>query len=358
MNKNQSIELLGRISDANGISGFEDEVLEVIRQYTDNLGQTERDSMNNLYLSKKENKGNRLVVQLDAHTDEVGFMVQSIMDNGLLKFVTIGGWVNANIPAHLVRILNDDGKYIKGIVATKPPHYMSEEERKTVPSVDSMTIDIGATSKADVEENYGIHIGAPVVPDVTFWHDERTDNLFGKAFDCRAGCAALIETMQALSGESLGIDVVAAFSSQEEVGTRGAIVSSNHIQPDAAIVFEGCPADDTFSPAFSIQTGLKRGPMLRHFDAKMITNPRFQRFALNVAKEAGIPVQAAVRTGGATNGAAIHLSGLGVPTVVIGLPVRYIHSHYGIASYFDYSNMIKLGVALLKNLNESMIRSF
>lgn len=358
MNKNQSLELIRNFSNANGISGFEYEVLDSIRNYTENLGQAERDSMNNLYLARRENHGNRLVVQLDAHTDEVGFMVQSIMDNGLIKFVTIGGWVNANIPAHMVRIQNDKGEYIRGVVATKPPHYMSEEERKTVPSVDSMTIDIGATSRQAVEKDYGIHIGAPVVPDVEFWYDQKNDNMFGKAFDCRAGCAAMVETLQTLDGEELGVDVVAAFSSQEEVGTRGAIVSSNHVKPDAAIVFEGCPADDTFSPAYAVQTGLRKGPMLRHFDARMITNPRFQRFALETAQKEGIPVQAAVRTGGATNGGAIHLSNMGVPTVVIGLPVRYIHSHYGIATHADYSDMVRLGVALLRSLNEGLIRSF
>lgn len=358
MDKKISLELLQSLSDANGISGFEDDVLDVVRRHTKNLGLAERDSMNNLYLSRRENKGNRLVVQLDAHTDEVGFMVQSIMDNGLLKFVTVGGWVNSNIPAHMVRVLSSDGSYVRGVVATKPPHYMSEEEKKTVPSVDSMTIDIGASSRLEVEEKYGIYIGAPVVPEAEFWYDEANDNMFGKAFDCRGGCAAMIDSMQQLAGKELDIDVVAAFSSQEEVGCRGAMVSSSHVQPDAAIVFEGCPADDTFSPAYAIQTGLRKGPMLRHFDARMITNPRFQRFALDMAKNEGIPVQAAVRTGGATNGSAIHLSGLGVPTVVIGLPVRYIHSHYGIASYEDYSNMVRLGVALLTNLNEAVIRSF
>lgn len=358
MSKERSIELLRQITNANGISGFEDEVLTLVRRQTENIGQSERDSINNLYVSRKENSGNRLVVQLDAHMDEVGFMVQSIMDNGLIKFVTIGGWVNSNIPAHLVRIRNRNGEYIRGVVATKPPHYMSEAEKKTVPSVDSMTIDIGASSKQEVEQDFCIGIGAPVVPDVDFWYDESHDKMFGKAFDCRAGCAALIETLQALAKEELKVDVVAAFSSQEEVGTRGAIVSANHVRPDAAIVFEGCPADDTFSPSYAIQTGLGRGPMLRHFDARMITNPRFQRFALDIAEREGIAVQEAVRTGGATNGGAIHISNMGVPTIVIGLPVRYIHSHYGIACYEDYKKMVELGVAVLKALDERTICSF
>ena len=102
---------------------------------------------------------------------------------------------------------------------------------------------------------------------------------------------------------------------------------------DLAIVFEGCPADDTFSEAYMIQTALGKGPMLRPLDKRMITHPRFQRFALDLAAELDIPVQESVRTGGSTNGAPIHLSNAGVPTIVVGIPVRYIHTHYGIATY-------------------------
>jgi putative aminopeptidase FrvX len=123
-------------------------------------------------------------------------------------------------------------------------------------------------------------------------------------------------------------------------------------------VFEGCPADDTFTEDYLIQTAIKKGPMLRFIDRAMITNPRFQRFALDLAEELKIPVQAGVRTGGSTNGASIHLSGNGVPVIVIGIPVRYIHSHYGIASLQDCINASKLAVEIIKRLNTSIIKGF
>lgn len=123
-------------------------------------------------------------------------------------------------------------------------------------------------------------------------------------------------------------------------------------------MFEGSPADDTFTPDYLIQTALGRGPMLRHIDAKMITNPRFIRYAIDLGEELGIPVQQAVRTGGSTNGAPIHLSGLGVPVIVIGLPVRYIHTHYCYASFCDFENSVKLAVEIIKRLNADMIKSF
>ena len=130
------------------------------------------------------------------------------------------------------------------------------------------------------------------------------------------------------------------------------------IRPDIAIVFEGCPADDTCAPPYMVQTAIKRGPMLRHIDAKMITNPRWQRYALNLAEELGIPVQEAVRAAGSTNAAQIHLSGSGVPVIVIGVPVRYAHTHYGISAYSDFENAVRLACELLRRLDADTISGF
>jgi len=135
-------------------------------------------------------------------------------------------------------------------------------------------------------------------------------------------------------------------------------LTANVIKPDIAIVFEGCPADDTCVPAYEVQTAIKRGPMLRHIDARMITNPRYQRYALDLCKELDIPVQESVRKSGSTNGAAIHLSNKGVPTIVIGIPVRYAHTHYGISSYEDYVNGVKLACEILNRLDENIVKSF
>ena len=130
------------------------------------------------------------------------------------------------------------------------------------------------------------------------------------------------------------------------------------IKPDIAIVFEGCPADDTCVEPYMVQTAIKRGPMLRHIDARMITNPRYQRYALDLAEKLGIPVQDAVRSAGSTNGAAIHLTEKAVPVIVIGVPVRYAHTHYGISAYADYENGVKLAVEIIKRLNADVIGSF
>jgi len=233
---------------------------------------------------------------------------------------------------------------------------MTESEREKSVALSDMVIDIGATSREEALSGFSIRIGEPVVPDVRFEHIPERDLMIGKAFDCRLGCAAVLGTLRALAAEKLKADVVGALASQEEMGTRGATVTANAVKPDIAIVFEGCPADDTFTEPWLTQTAIKRGPMLRHIDARMITNPRFQRHALGLAARRGIPVQEGVRTGGSTNGAPIHLSNLGVPVIVIGLPVRYIHTHHGIASFSDYANAVELAHQLILGIDADFIR--
>ena len=358
MNKATTLEMIAAISNANGVSGFEDDVVSAILPYAKEVGETAVDRMLNVFIRRNENTGKRPVVQLDAHSDEVGFMVQAICPNGTLRIIPVGGWVTSNIPAHKVWVRNRYGKYIPGLTASKPPHFMSEQERKAPLDIHNITVDVGAVSREEAMEVFGIRIGEPVAPDVTFTYSEESDLMVGKSFDCRLGCAAILKTMHELKGEELNVDIVGACASQEEVGVRGATVTANVIKPDIAIVFEGCPADDTCVEPYMVQTAIKRGPMLRHIDSRMITNPRYQRYALDLAEKLGIPVQDAVREAGSTNGAAIHLTGRGVPVIVIGVPVRYAHTHYGISAYADFDNAVKLACEIIKRLDEAQIEAF
>ena len=358
MDKQTTLQMIAAISNANGVSGFEDDVVAAILPYAEQVGETKVDRMRNVFIRRKENTGSRPVVQLDAHSDEVGFMVQAICPNGTMRIIPIGGWVSHNVPAHKVWVRNRYGKYIPGLTASKPPHFMTEQERKAPLDIKDITVDVGAVSREEAIEVYGIRIGEPVAPDVTFTYAEDTDLMVGKSFDCRLGCAAILKTMHELAGQELAVDIVGACASQEEVGVRGATVTAQVIQPDLAIVFEGCPADDTCVEPYMVQTAIKRGPMLRHIDARMITNPRYQRYALDLAEKLGIPVQDAVRAAGSTNGAAIHLTGRGVPVIVIGVPVRYAHTHYGVSAYADFDNAVKLACEILKRADADLIESF
>ena len=358
MDKQKALALIQAVSDAPGASGFEDAVVDALRPYAQALGRTTEDKLRNFYVERPGNAPGKPVVQLDAHSDEVSFMVQAIKPDGTLRFLSLGRWVDAGVAAHRVRVRNALGEYIPGIIASVPPHHMQESLRNQLPPLETMSIDIGATSREEAVRDFHIRIGEPVVPDVQFTYDAAHDLMIGKAFDCRLGCAAIAATMDALQDCALDVNVTGAWACQEEVGRRGASVTANHVKPDIAIVFEGCPADDTVVEPYMVQTAIKKGPMLRFIDAMMITHPRFQRYALDLAEKLGIPVQASVRSGGSTNGAPIHLSNQGVPCIVVGIPVRYIHTHYGIAAYADFEGAVRLAKEIICSLNAGVIDTF
>lgn len=356
----RELSLIRALSEANAPSGFEDETVRTARAAIGDVCDLEEDSLRNLYLYRRRNTGDKPVLMLDAHSDEVGFMVQSIRPSGTLRVVQLGGWNRATLPGAAVSVRNREGKWIPGVIAAKPPHFMSaaEKERQGTPEIRDLAIDIGAGSAEEAENVFGIRIGEPVVPRAPFAYDAEHGLFFGKAFDCRIGCAAMLEVMRRIADEDLNVDVVGALSVQEEVGERGCKVSVNRIRPDAALVFEGCPADDTFGEPYAMQTKLRHGPMIRFMDNSVICNPRFVRYALDLAEKRGIPVQAAVREGGGNDAAIIQSQLFGAPAIVLGVPVRYIHTPACIAAEQDYEATVALALALIRTLSESVIESF
>lgn len=353
--KKELLSYIQRLSDAYGPSGFEHEVSALTLELAGPFGESSVDCMQNVYVKREGFKGDRLRVQLDAHLDEVGLIVHSICADGMLRIMTLGSWVPERIPAHAFRVRTRDGRWIRAISVSMPPHYMSDDAKHRGITIEAIELDVGARSRHEAEDVFGVYIAAPVAPDVTFAYDEQHDLLFGKAFDCRIGCAALTETLRRLDGEELACDVVAAYSVQEEVGGRGAVVTARQVEADLAIVFEGTPADDYFEHPDQTQTAIGRGAMLRHIDRTMITHPGFQKYALELARTHNIPVQEGVRRGGGTNGAPIHTEGAGIPTIVIGIPVRYIHTHYGWAKLCDVEAAVALATELLRSFDESTL---
>lgn len=357
--KTRSLEILKALSNAPGAPGFEDAVVSVARKYVDDIGCVEEDFLRNLYIHRKENTGSKPLVMLDAHSDEVGLIIQHIKPNGTLRFLPLGGWNKNALPSSKVLVRNALGEYIPGIIAAKPVHFMSAAEKQNPGlEIDDMVIDIGARSAKEAKEDFHIRIGEPVVPATEFEYVENHDLLFGKGFDCRIGCAAMIEALLRLEGRELPCDVVAVLSTQEEMGLRSSKVTVSRVKPDAAIVMEGCPADDTFTEEYAVQTALGKGPMFRHMDVSVICSPRFQRFTLDLAEKKGIPVQEAVRKGGGNNAAAVHTTLNGAPSVVAGIPVRYAHTTNCISSGADFETTVEMIIALLENLTPEVIASF
>ena len=193
---------------------------------------------------------------------------------------------------------------------------------------------------------------------MTCEYDEEHDILFGRAFDDRVGCAVLLETLRRLEGVELPCDVVGVLSTQEEMGLRSAKVTTARVNPDLAIAIEGCPADDTFTEPYAIQTALKKGPMFRHMDRSLICNPRFQRYVLNLAHEKGIPVQESVRKGGGNNAAAFQTEAGGCPAVVAGVPVRYVHAPNSMSAGCDMENTVRILMEILTNITPDIIAGF
>lgn len=344
-------EWIEKLSNAFGPSGFEEEVLDVFKPLSEKF-ILEIDPMNNLYLISKKNTGNRPMLMLDAHSDEVGFMVQSIDENGLIAMAALGGWVPTNVPAHTVLIRTDAGEKIQGIVASKPPHFMSAEERQTPLDLKNLRIDVGCSTRAEVMDTLGIQIGDPIAPDVKFSYDAQRGLLFGKAFDNRLGCAAVIETLLRLEeADDLAYDVVGAIASQEEVGTRGACITTQRIQPDLAIVFEGSPADDLYYPSHLAQCALKKGTQIRHMDSSYVSHRRLINQAKHLAELNHIPYQSAVRHHGGTNAGRIHLQSKPVPVLVLGVPSRYVHTHYNYAALSDLESTILLAEKVARSVD-------
>ena len=353
----EKVKLIQDLSNAAGVSGFEDEVLVVVRTALEDICTFEEDKLRNLYIYRRNHSGKKPVLMLDAHGDEVGFMIHSIKPNGTLRFVKLGNMDAKGLAATEVKVRTTDGTYIRGIIGLKPPHFSKGEDSNAL-ALQNFSIDIGAKSAEEAVNDFHVAIGEPALPATVCRFDETHGLFFGKAFDCRIGVAAMVETIRRLDGLDLPFDVVAVVSSQEEVGDRGITVAVNKVKPDIAICFEGCPADDTFTESYAIQTALREGPMFRYMDVSVICSPRFQRWVLKVAKEHDIKAQASVREGGGNNGAVINMADKGIPVVVAGVPVRYIHSASGITAYEDFEHTAQLAALLAQELTTELLESF
>jgi len=246
---------------------------------------------------------------------------------------------------------------VLGVLGAKPPHLLDAEERKKVVEQKEMYIDVGARSEEEVRE-MGIRPGDPIVPLSEFRILANPKVYLAKAFDNRVGCALAVQALRQLAVEGHPNSVYAVGTVQEEVGLRGAKTSAFAVNPDVAIVLEVDIAGDV--PGIKPEeTAIKmgQGPSLLVYDARMIPNLKLRDLAIATAQELGIPLQFSVMSGGATDGGMIHLHNEGVPTIVIGVPTRHIHSHNAILHRDDYDGALRLVVGLVKKLDAPTVAS-
>jgi endoglucanase len=330
-------ELLKRLCDAHGISGYEDEIREIVRAELESyVDEIKVDKLGNLICVKNGSEFKEMVC---AHMDEIGFMVKSIDDKGFIRFAPIGGWFSQIALGQRVILHGSKGK-VYGVIGCKPPHVMKDEERKKAVEFKDMFIDIGAESRDEVIE-MGIEIGTPITIDRELV--KIGNKVTGKALDDRAGLAVMIEALKRTKSDAT---IYAVATVQEEVGLKGARVSAFAIEPDVALALDVCVATD-FPGAESVHMDIKlgKGPAITIVDASgrgLIATKNIVKWLRETAEKYNIPYQLEVAEGGTTDATAIQLTKSGIPSGVVSIPARYIHSPVEVVDIRDLESSANL----------------
>ena len=341
-------ELLQQLTETAGIAGNEIEVRRLIRDLVaDHVDEWRVDSMGNLIALKKGSGDSDMRVLVDAHMDEVGLMVTGIDRDGTCKFHPVGGVGDRAVLGKVVQV---GPKKITGVVGARPIHLLKRGQRNSVVKMDSMRIDIGAKSKDEVVKK--VKLGDAVT--FVTGYEEIGNMAIGKAFDNRAGCAALIELLR---GEAYPFTLIAAFTVQEEIGLRGAGIAAYSVKPDMALVLECTPAYDLPNERdVSPNVVLGRGPSIYVMDRSTIQDPRLVAHITSTAAKHGIPYQIRQPGGGGTNTAAIQRKSGGIPVATIATPARYVHSPVSMINLTDFANVIKLADTTLRTVQPGVFQ--
>jgi len=346
-------QLLKELTEASGVPGYEAPIRAVIRKYMEPLGELSQDKIGSV-ICQQTGTWTSPRVMLAGHMDEIGFMVKNITKEGFIHFIPLGGWFDQVLLGQRVVIHTNQGEVV-GVIGARPPHLLTSEERDKVVRKKDMYIDIGATSQIEVEAA-GVKQGDPITPRADFVSLLEGKSYLSKAFDDRVGVALTISAMQELKKVDHPNTIFGVATVMEEVGLRGATTSVRGVNPDVAIVLESDIAGDVpgIKPEESA-VKLGQGPGILIFEARLIPNLKLRNLLLDTAKEMGIPVQLSYVEGGSTDGAAIHLHNIGVPTAVLTVAARHIHSHSSIIHRDDYDNAVKLLVEVIKRLDTATV---
>ncbi len=342
------MELLRKLSEAHGVPGYEEEVRALLREELERVcDSVEVDALGNLIA--KKGSGERRVM-LAAHMDEIGLMVKHVDTKGYLRFMPLGGVVEQCLLNQRVLVHTSRGA-VRGVIGSKPPHLLKEEERKKPVKLEDMFIDVGAGS-AEEAEKLGIRVGDFVTFERSF-AELGGELVTGKAFDDRVGCWALVEVLKRIE---IDAQVYAVATVQEEVGLKGARTAAYRVEPDIAIVLETTSAGD-FPGVKEEECRVKLGSgvVVTVADAGgrgLITHPRVRELLVGTAEEEGIEYQLEVVERGTTDATSIHLTKTGVPAGVLSVPARYLHSPVEVASRKDMRLAVELCCAALKRWSE------
>jgi putative aminopeptidase FrvX len=342
-----TVDLLRQLADAPGPPGFEEPVRKLMVEALKPYAQSIRyDGMGSI-LATQGAEGPRIMV--DAHMDELGGVVRRITPRGLLTMQMLGGWLDQALVDQRWIIIGAKGP-VHAVTGIRDAHVVPAEERARVFSRDSLFLDVGAQSEADVR-NMGIGPGSPVVPDAPFTILNGTDNYLGKAWDDRAGCAVIVEAIRRLAALPHRNQIIWALTTQEEVGLRGAHTAADAAKPDVGIALEAGVTGDVNGRPEESQEKLGGGPGIFLYNSSQVPNRKFVELVKETAAAKKLPLQFDLVQGYGDDSAEIQKSNGGVPTVCLLVPVRYTHAHNGIMNRRDFDQAVDLLVALLERLD-------
>jgi endoglucanase len=343
--------LLKEFTEAAGVSGAEGEVFALMKKHLGKITEVSSDRLGS-FIGKLSKGQDSPKIMLTAHMDEIGLMVSHFTGN-YIRFNTLGGWWPPRLIGLSVRIITRKGD-IHGIVATKSPFLIEREERDKPVKPKDMFIDVGLTGKKK-PESLGIRPGDPVVPVFPFTVLKGGKTYMAKAWDDRLGCAAICSAMHKLSKLKLPNAVYAVGTVQEEVGIRGAVTSGHAVSPDVCFAIDVNIARDLPGAPEGEPEKLGEGVSICVYDATLIPNTKLRDLVADVADAKKIPYHFSAVPFGGTDGGRIHLNESGVPTLVIGIPTRYIHSAAGIVHRKDYDSAVRLLVEVTKALDAKTV---
>lgn len=340
-----------QLSTLIGVSGYENEVSNFIIELIEKENLADKvwiDPLGNVLAIKKGTIGKEKIL-LDAHIDEIGFMVSHIEKNGFLRFVLIGGWDTRILLGQSVVIRSSTGEKLHGIIGSKPPHLTKVNERKKLVEISDMYIDIGMSSIDEViNSNVKIGVtGTLFSPFVDF----PNNMVRGKAFDDRTGCNVLIQILRFLKeNPSFNDTVLFNFAVQEEIGGRGAIIGAYKLEPTIALAVENTTAGDV--PGIrdaENPVSIGKGPAITIADKSIISSPKIIERIVKNAELENISYQFKKPMYAGTDAGKIHISREGVPSSVVSVPCRYIHSPTSLLKLDDLLETIHLIDAFIRN---------
>lgn len=351
--QSETLNMFKTLTELPGAPGNEHAVRHYMRgeleKYSDEVVQ---DHLGGIFGVRKGAE-NSPRIMVAGHMDEVGFMVSAITDNGMIRFQPLGGWWSQVLLAQRVEIVTDEGTVI-GVIGSVPPHLLSPEVRRKPMDIKNMLIDIGADSKEDAQR-IGIRPGQQIVPICPFTPMANEKKIMAKAWDNRYGCGLAIELLKEVHGEPLPNTLYSGANVLEEVGLRGAQVSATMIDPDLFFALDASPANDASGDKNEFGQ-LGKGTLLRIFDRSMVTHRGMREFVLDTAETNNIPYQYFVSPGG-TDAGRVHMANEGVPSAVIGICSRYIHTAASIIHTDDYAAAKELLVKLVKSCDRTTVET-